>query len=31
PAYYFGWTPWRSYIWFVGFFATLAILVTAII
>ena len=31
PAYYFGWTPWRSYIWFVGFFATLAILVIAII
>jgi len=31
PAYYFGWSPWRSYIWFVGFFATLAILVTAII
>ena len=31
PAYYLGWTPWRSYIWFVGFFATLAILVTAII
>ena len=31
PAYSFGWTPWRSYIWFVGFFATLAILVTAII
>ena len=31
PAYYFGWAPWRSYIWFVGFFATLAILVTAII
>jgi len=31
PAYYFGWTPWRPYIWFVGFFATLAILVIAII
>jgi uncharacterized MAPEG superfamily protein len=22
PAYYFGWTPWRSAIWFVGFGAT---------
>ncbi|MDG1864052.1 MAG: MAPEG family protein [Yoonia sp.] len=31
PAYYFGWTPWRSVIWFAGFLATLAILVTAII
>lgn len=31
PAYYFGWAPWRSYIWFVGFFATLAILVTALL
>lgn len=25
PAYYFGWRPWRSLIWFVGFFATLAL------
>lgn len=31
PAYYFGWTPWRSYIWFVGFFATIVILVTALL
>nr|WP_249219089.1 MAPEG family protein [Loktanella sp. SALINAS62] len=22
PAYYFGWTPWRSIIWMVGFLAT---------
>jgi uncharacterized MAPEG superfamily protein len=22
PAYYFGWAPWRSLIWFVGFAAT---------
>ena len=31
PAYYFGWTPWRSYIWFVGFLATLTILITALL
>ena len=31
PAYYFGWTPWRSLIWFAGFLATLLILVTALI
>ncbi|MFT5064814.1 MAG: putative MAPEG superfamily protein [Yoonia sp.] len=30
PAYYFGWTPWRSYIWFVGFIATILILITAL-
>ena len=27
PAYAFGWTPWRSLIWFVGFLATVALLV----
>ena len=31
PAYYFGWTPWRSAIWFVGFLATLFILITALL
>lgn len=31
PAYYFGWTPWRSLIWFTGFFATMLILIAAII
>ncbi|PIE12136.1 MAG: hypothetical protein CSA72_00775 [Rhodobacterales bacterium] len=31
PAYAFGWTPGRSLIWFVGFFATLAMLVSALI
>jgi uncharacterized MAPEG superfamily protein len=31
PAYYFGWTPWRSYIWFVGFIATILILITALL
>lgn len=31
PAYYFGWTPWRSYIWFVGFFSTMVILITALL
>ena len=28
PAYYFGWTPWRSLIWFVGFLATLAMVLS---
>ena len=27
PAYLFGWTPWRSLIWFIGFLATLFLLV----
>ena len=27
PAYVFGLSPWRSLIWFVGFLATLAMLV----
>lgn len=31
PAYYFGWTPWRSAIWFVGFLATIFILITALL
>ncbi|WP_224813708.1 MAPEG family protein [Hasllibacter sp. MH4015] len=31
PAYAFGWTPWRSYIWFVGFAATTVMLVAALI
>ncbi|MEJ6708707.1 MAG: MAPEG family protein [Amylibacter sp.] len=31
PAYYFGWTPWRSLIWFVGFGATLVMLLAALI
>ncbi|MFZ5964040.1 MAPEG family protein [Thalassococcus sp. BH17M4-6] len=31
PAYYFGWRPWRSFIWFVGFGATVIMLVSALI
>jgi hypothetical protein len=31
PAYYFGWSPWRSLIWFVGFAATTLILLAALI
>lgn len=31
PAYAFGWSPWRSYIWFVGFGATAAMLVAALL
>jgi uncharacterized MAPEG superfamily protein len=31
PAYAFGWRPWRSAIWGVGFFATLTMLVAALI
>lgn len=31
PAYAFGWTPWRSYIWFVGFLATNAMIVAALL
>jgi uncharacterized MAPEG superfamily protein len=30
PAYAFGWTPWRSLIWTVGFLATLIMLVAAL-
>jgi uncharacterized MAPEG superfamily protein len=31
PAYYFGWRPWRSVIWFIGFLATLTMLIAAMI
>jgi len=31
PAYAFGLTPWRSYIWIVGFLATVAMLVAALL
>jgi len=31
PAYAFGWRPWRSAIWSVGFFATLTMIVAALI
>ncbi|WP_296418641.1 MAPEG family protein [Pseudooctadecabacter sp.] len=31
PAYYFGWAPWRSYIWFVGFLATVIMLISTLI
>lgn len=31
PAYAFGWVPWRSYIWFVGFLCTVALLIAALI
>ena len=31
PAYAFGWTPWRSIIWAVGFLATLLIIVSALL
>ena len=31
PAYAFGWRPWRSAIWGLGFFATLTMLVAALI
>ena len=30
PSYAFGWVPWRSVIWAVGFLATLAILLSAL-
>ena len=30
PAYYFGLSPWRSLIWFVGFAATILILLSAL-
>ena len=30
PAYAFGWLPWRSVIWAVGLFATLYLLVAAL-
>jgi uncharacterized MAPEG superfamily protein len=31
PAYAFGWRPWRSAIWGIGFFATVAMIVAALI
>ena len=31
PAYAFGWRPWRSAIWAVGFLATLTMLVAALL
>jgi uncharacterized MAPEG superfamily protein len=31
PAYYFGWQPWRSAIWGVGFIATVTMLIAALI
>ena len=31
PAYYFGWRPWRSMIWMVGFGATTLMLIAALL
>lgn len=31
PAYAFGWRPWRSAIWGVGFFATVTMIVAALL
>ncbi|PUB16402.1 MAPEG family protein [Yoonia sediminilitoris] len=31
PAYYFGWVPWRSVIWFVGFLSTILMILSALI
>ncbi|MFD1797510.1 MAPEG family protein [Paracoccus aurantiacus] len=31
PAYAFGWTPWRSVIWGVGFMAAMAMILAALI
>ncbi|GAB5448647.1 MAPEG family protein [Gymnodinialimonas sp.] len=31
PAYAFGWTPWRSLIWAVGFVATAAMVIAALV
>jgi uncharacterized MAPEG superfamily protein len=30
PAYAFGWTPWRSLIWFAGFLSTAFMLIAAL-
>lgn len=30
PAYAFGWSPWRSLIWAVGFLATLVMILTSL-
>ncbi|MEL6586382.1 MAG: MAPEG family protein [Pseudomonadota bacterium] len=31
PAYAFGWRPWRSVIWMVGFLATVTMVITTLI
>lgn len=31
PAYAYGWTPWRSVIWAVGFLATMVMIVTSLL
>jgi uncharacterized MAPEG superfamily protein len=31
PAYAYGWRPWRSAIWFVGFLSTLTMILAALI
>ncbi|KGJ06770.1 Uncharacterized conserved protein, MAPEG superfamily [Paracoccus halophilus] len=31
PAYVLGWSPWRSVIWAVGFFATMVMIVTGLL
>ncbi|QYX56684.1 MAPEG family protein [Roseovarius sp. SCSIO 43702] len=31
PAYYFGWVPWRSLIWAIGFLATTFMLLAALL
>ena len=31
PAYYFGWVPWRSLIWGVGWFATVLMIILALL
>ncbi|WP_299499770.1 MAPEG family protein [uncultured Roseobacter sp.] len=31
PAYAFGWVPWRSLIWFIGFGATVVMLLAALL
>ncbi|MDO5614355.1 MAG: MAPEG family protein [Paracoccus sp. (in: a-proteobacteria)] len=31
PAYALGWSPWRSVIWCIGFLATMAMIVTALL
>lgn len=30
PAYYFGWAPWRSLIWFIGFLSSIAMLIVVL-
>lgn len=31
PAYYFGLSPWRSFIWFIGFGATLLMILSTLV